>query len=379
MSKKSDLTAKGKKRKAAQKTKEAKAVPKVKAATTGKLASGLNFDHLTATQFEDFTLALVKHLGFQSVDWRKGTPKDSSPSDGGRDIEADWPYTEVDGYPRSEKWWIDAKHYTSSAVPPEALSGALGQALLHQPDVLLIVASGWLSNPAKDAIGAIPDRYPFRVKVWERPHLEDFILRKGALSVGIQFGLVDDPAKKIQLHEAHLRFATQYSCYRFDFLADALLEADSAIAEDFVVHSLSECNGKEWAAPTGVGSAAGAPTLEELIQILGERCAAIQASSSRDHVIAGLITTYLQLLVYDTDESYRGVRTLIENLAIDRALETEDPLELEKALELEAIDWDQRYASARRKYDAFCETILWPFVTDHRSPNSRYGPEPEYD
>lgn len=46
----------------------------------------LQFKNLTSTEFEEFCHDLLCQLGFLNVDWRKGTDKDSSPSDSGRDI-----------------------------------------------------------------------------------------------------------------------------------------------------------------------------------------------------------------------------------------------------------------------------------------------------
>ncbi|MEO6606302.1 MAG: hypothetical protein ABIN55_11855 [Aeromicrobium sp.] len=45
-----------------------------------------SFDALTPTGFEEFCFALMVEAGFVNVDWRKGTPKESSPADRGRGI-----------------------------------------------------------------------------------------------------------------------------------------------------------------------------------------------------------------------------------------------------------------------------------------------------
>jgi hypothetical protein len=58
----------------------------------------LDFTDLDEAEFEEFCLELLKGLqGFHKVDWRKGTPKSTSPADRGRDIAAEVDHVEVDG------------------------------------------------------------------------------------------------------------------------------------------------------------------------------------------------------------------------------------------------------------------------------------------
>lgn len=132
----------------------------------------LSFDNLDATDFEEFVYALMRELGFANVDWRKGTPKNASPSDRGRDIVAQRVMEGVDGYQRFETWFVDAKHY-AKGVPPEALQGLMTWAESERPDVVLVASSGFLSNAAKDWIENYrKNRAPaFRVRHWEKPDL----------------------------------------------------------------------------------------------------------------------------------------------------------------------------------------------------------------
>ena len=41
----------------------------------------LEFTRLTSIEFEEFSFDLLHALKFINLDWRKGTPKNSSPSD----------------------------------------------------------------------------------------------------------------------------------------------------------------------------------------------------------------------------------------------------------------------------------------------------------
>jgi hypothetical protein len=134
----------------------------------------LDFGDFDDTQFEEFCFGLLEGLpGFRNVDWRKGTPKKTSPSDRGRDITAEVDHFEVDGARNVETWFADAKHY-KSAVPPTAFDGLLAWTHAERPHVALIIVSGFLSNGAKDYLEDYErnNRPPFRIKYWERPTID---------------------------------------------------------------------------------------------------------------------------------------------------------------------------------------------------------------
>ena len=56
-----------------------------------------NFNTLGATEFENFCFDLLKSLDFVNLSWRKGTGLSSSPSDQGRDIQAELLKKDIDG------------------------------------------------------------------------------------------------------------------------------------------------------------------------------------------------------------------------------------------------------------------------------------------
>jgi hypothetical protein len=135
----------------------------------------LDFADFNETEFEEFCFELLKVLpGFHNVDWRKGTPKSSSPADRGRDIAAEEDHVDVDGARHVETWFVDCKHY-ERGVPPEAVQGLLTWAQAERPHVALVIASGFLSNPAKDYLRHYEqnNRPPFRIKYWERPTVNE--------------------------------------------------------------------------------------------------------------------------------------------------------------------------------------------------------------
>lgn len=77
---------------------------------------GPDFTTLDSTDFEQFCFELLGGLdGFANVDWRKGTPKNTSPADRGRDIVAEVERTDVDGSKHAETWFVDCKHHAKGS------------------------------------------------------------------------------------------------------------------------------------------------------------------------------------------------------------------------------------------------------------------------
>ncbi len=138
-----------------------------------------NFNSLTSTDFEEFCFDLLKSLNFVNLSWRKGTGLSTSPSDQGRDIEAQLPRSEVDGSHHVERWFIECKHY-EKGVPPEKLQSGIAWANAERPDMLLFCVSNFLSNPAKQYLeDFVRNNAPtYRIKVWERKDLEHLTAEK---------------------------------------------------------------------------------------------------------------------------------------------------------------------------------------------------------
>ena len=142
----------------------------------------LDFSSLTETTFEEFTFHLLSRIGFVNVDWRKGTAHENSPADSGRDVVCQQIREDIDKTKSVETWFVDCKHY-KKGIPPGDLQNLLAWAEAERPHTALIVASGFLSNPAKDYL----EKYkrnrnpPFRIKYWERPQLEKLTANKRSL------------------------------------------------------------------------------------------------------------------------------------------------------------------------------------------------------
>jgi hypothetical protein len=149
----------------------------------------ISFNELTDTDFEEYCYDLMEEKGFINLDWRKGTGKKTSPSDSGRDIIAHLPRRGVERTKRTEKWFVDCKHY-EKGVPARDLQNMLAWAQAERPDVALFIVSNFLSNPAKTYLETYKrnNNPPFEIEVWERTQLEsmtrgkrDFLQMHGVL------------------------------------------------------------------------------------------------------------------------------------------------------------------------------------------------------
>lgn len=134
----------------------------------------IDLNELSPTDFEELCYDLLLKLGFKNINWRKGTGKTSSPSDGGRDIEASLIITDIDNKVYEEKWYIECKHY-EKGVPADKISNAITWASAEKVDKLLIISSNFLSNSCKQYLEKIKDTASFMIKTWENKDLEEML------------------------------------------------------------------------------------------------------------------------------------------------------------------------------------------------------------
>lgn len=165
----------------------------------------MTFDHLSDSEFEEFTYDPLSSLAFSSLSWGavlgwEGQQPIRDETSLGQRFEQD-----VDGHTRLERWFVQCKHF-EKGVPPEKLHGAVAWASAERPTVLLIVASNFLSNSAKNWLENYEreNRPAFRIKIWERKDLERFassrpeLAHKEKLEVGLPLQAV---------HPAHLYYS----------------------------------------------------------------------------------------------------------------------------------------------------------------------------
>jgi Restriction endonuclease len=181
----------------------------------------IDFDNLDATEFEEFCFDLLQNLPrVTSVDWRKGTGRDASPADRGRDIVAQVERDDLDETRHAETWFVECKHY-KRGVPPGAVQSLLAWAHAERPHVVLVIASNFLSNATKDYLQDYDrnNRPPFRIKYWEGPVLarlaegkRDLLARFLLTGIRSESEIIeaeDDFYARVW-HERHLVFQQQY-------------------------------------------------------------------------------------------------------------------------------------------------------------------------
>jgi len=157
----------------------------------------ITFDRLSPTKFEEFCHDLLHANGSVNIDWRKGTGLASSPADKGRDIVCELPRSDPDGSKHFERYFVDCKHY-KKGVPPKELANLLAWAEAERPDVAVFAVSNFLSNPGKDFIETYRknNRPPFKIKYWEKPHLERMMARKILLQR--KYSLTSAPIRSVR-------------------------------------------------------------------------------------------------------------------------------------------------------------------------------------
>lgn len=169
----------------------------------------MSFDHLSESDFEEFSYELLSALGFVNVNWRRGSGKGGASADQGRDIVAQMRRRDIDGAEHMETWFVQCKHY-ERGVPPEPLQPAVSWATAERPDVLLFVVSNFLSNPAKNWLGdyELNNRPPFRLKLWERKDLERLLSSYPSLARKYRISAED---VALTVHPAHLQYVLRPS------------------------------------------------------------------------------------------------------------------------------------------------------------------------
>jgi len=184
-----------------------------------------SLDHLSETEFEEFSYDLLTELGFVNVTWRKGTGLKSSTPDRGRDVECQLKISDIDGSIFLEKWFVQCKHY-KRGVPATELQGILTWAKAENPDKVLIIASNFLSNPAKDFLKDYKsnNKPSFKIKVWERPDLEKLTLSKSRLLR--KYNIVGEHSYLAILHNAHILYMKSIQINSLQYLFDTLDKLD---------------------------------------------------------------------------------------------------------------------------------------------------------
>lgn len=261
-------------------------------------------DHLTSVHFEEFCYELLISMGFKNVKWRKGTGLSSSPSDQGRDIECEYVFTDVDDSVRTERWFIECKHY-KKGVPPEKIQGALSWASIEQPDVLVLITSNFLSNPTKSAIKLYQEnnKAGFRIKTWELPDLESY--SQGKVRLLSKYKLKGRADFLDVVHPAHLEYIRSTHINTLDDLF--------CLLDKFNDDEKMRITGLQWEAllhPRYKKTTTGEETMGELridpisYNLFKDRCYEISNTTIPDYLLTNfLVNQFLQETFYRGDKT----------------------------------------------------------------------------
>ena len=192
-----------------------------------------SLDHLDEVQFEEFCYDLLRELGFMNINWRKGTGLSTSPSDQGRDLECEYQRTDMDGTKSHEKWFVECKQSTRG-ISPTAIQGILAWATAEDPDVVLLIASNFLSNPTKNYLVDYERNHKprFKLKTWERPDLERLTL--GKMRLLRKYEVVGEFPFLSILHPAHILYLKGPQINTLGYLFEVLDELEPKKRDDIL-------------------------------------------------------------------------------------------------------------------------------------------------
>lgn len=262
-----------------------------------------SFDYLSDTEFEEFCFELIKELDFKNVDWRKGTGKTTSPSDKGRDIEAEKIIEDFDGETTTEKWFFECKNHIVG-VSPEKIQGALSWATAERPNKLVIICSNFLSNPCKGYLEKyIQENKPtFKIKVWELKELEELsigkveLLNKYKLSDGLDF--------LNSMHPLHIKYTSKPHANTLNYFFSVLDKFDNQKREEILQFTYSF-----FIAPRYKKPVTGKETMRELqidetsYDVLKEKCYKLSEFIPSFFIVKSLVNLMLEWTFYMGDKT----------------------------------------------------------------------------
>jgi hypothetical protein len=341
--------------------------------------------HLSPAVFENYVYELLHTLGFQHLNWRKGSNEGASASDQGRDLEATSHRKDVDGAILSEHWFIECKHRTHP-LPPTELDALLAWANAERPDRVLVVASGFLSNPAKNYLDIYRknNRPPYRISTWERPDLER--LSAGKLGLLAKFSLSAIPPHLNLLHPLHAHCLKTSPWIKLEDLFTALDEVEPDTLQDLLGLLPLQIIMPRFRKPI-----TGRETMAELClddlsyKAVKAKCSELARSIDETFLVSALLNSMLQELLARGDTTNTGALIGRNEGAIEffqRELERhpEKRGDLEKLISrtravISALP--ERTRKANETYEWFCENILRNLflVASLRPPDQ--APEPE--
>jgi hypothetical protein len=120
--------------------------------------------------FEQLTYDLLVSMGLRNAVWRTPGP------DGGRDIEGEYPFTDLSGSLALQRWYIECKRYAGSVDWP-TVSEKLGYAVNHDADYLFMVTTAVLTPRCKEEVARHnASRRATAIRFWEGHDVESMLL-----------------------------------------------------------------------------------------------------------------------------------------------------------------------------------------------------------
>lgn len=347
------------------------------------------FDHLSESEFEEFTYDLLTALGFTNLSWHRGSGKGGATADRGRDVVAERLERDVDGHSRLEKWLVQCKHYVAG-VPPEKLLGATSWAAAERPAVLLFVVSNFLSNPAKAWLDDLEksNRPPFRIKIWERKDLEALVSTRPKLAVKYRVR-VDLPLDSV--HPAHLLYMLRPSTNSLEYLFAVLDRLESEDRDALLSFSrMSVINPRFRDPVTGDETMADLKLDDIDYPAFKRKCLVLVDGPARladDFLVKAIVNDTLTWACEFADpvEHEATVRRNRDAMAyfmreLDKESKSRRRERLRQMIEScrERIDSaPQNLATAVRRYRLFCEKVLLGLYLEEKEIRRRLLPDPD--
>jgi len=324
-------------------------------------------NNLKDSEFEDFCYDLLQSMDFVNLSWRKGTGLSSSPSDQGRDIQGQLLRTDIDGSQHHEQWFIECKHYVKG-VPPEKIQSALTWANAKRPQVLLIIVSNFLSNPAKNYLEEYQreNKPAFRIKVWELKDLEN--LSAGKSELRQKYNLYQELSYLPVLNRYHIAYTMKPQLNTVEYLIELMDGLDEEKRDQAFEMAYFQTIRPRFRAPTSPNEKVGDLILDAKdYNAFREKCLNMSPSDSRMFVHS-FITSALAWLFHMADISSledmkNNQRWIIEHIeeSISESEDEEEKVKLQSMLELPVKTLEELPDRVKRLYGIYnyvCENLV---------------------
>ena len=166
----------------------------------------IDFERISAEQFEELCFELILKYGFSNVIWRKGG------ADSGRDIEGYLSNNNSLLGKYVEHYFFECKNY-KKGVPPEVLHSKLAWADSESPDHLVFFISSYLTNSARQWLRGIEKQKSYKIHIVEGERLSNIIAQHQDLVVKYfindeYINLLNDTIEKWVIHNLIPSFHT---------------------------------------------------------------------------------------------------------------------------------------------------------------------------